>query len=87
MSNLLEIMTVKLIAKRARVARIDAGRERLTVTFAENAVISPERVMMLLRKSRGTIKLIPEYTLHIALPDESLGAATEAVKKCLQELL
>ncbi len=86
-TNLLEIMTVKLIAKKARVARIDAGRESLTITFAENAVISPERVMMLLKKNKGTIRLIPEYTLQVALPDESLMTASKAVKKCLQELL
>ncbi len=86
-ANLLEIMGVKLVAKRARVARIDAGREVVNITFAENAGISPDRVMMLLKKNKGRIKLIPEYTLQIALPDQSLRTASEAVKKCLQELL
>jgi transcription-repair coupling factor (superfamily II helicase) len=85
--NLFEIMGVKLIARRARVARIDAGRESLTITFAENAGVSPDRVMMLLKKNKGRIKLIPEYTLQVSLPDESLKTASEAVKKCLQELL
>jgi transcription-repair coupling factor (superfamily II helicase) len=86
-SNLLRIMSVKLIAKKARAARIDAGRDFVNVTFAENANVSPDRVMVLLKKSKGRIRLIPEYTLRISLPDESLAAASEAVKKCLQELL
>jgi hypothetical protein len=43
--------------------------------------------MVLIKKSKGTIKLIPEYTLQVALSDESLKAASEAVKKCLQELI
>ena len=43
--------------------------------------------MVLLKKNKGRIKLIPEYTLQISLPDESLRTAAEAVKKCLQELL
>jgi transcription-repair coupling factor (superfamily II helicase) len=85
--NLFEIMGVKLIARRARVARIDAGRESLTITFAGNAGVSPDRVMALLKKNKGRIKLIPEYTLQVALSDESLKTASEAVKKCLQELL
>jgi transcription-repair coupling factor (superfamily II helicase) len=86
-ANLFEIMSIKLIAKKAGVARIDAGRESLTIAFAEKANVSPDRVMLLLKKNKGRITLIPEYTLRIALPDESLKTASEAVKKCLQELL
>ncbi len=86
-ANLLEIMAIKLFARQARVSRIDADRESLTITFAENANISPDRVMMLLKRNKGRITLIPEYTLRIALSDETLRSASEAVKKCLQELL
>jgi transcription-repair coupling factor (superfamily II helicase) len=85
--NLMEIMTIKLIAKKAKVARIDAGKELVNITFAENSGISPDRIMLLLRKNKGKIKLVPEYTLQISLPDQSLRTASEAVKKCLQELL
>ncbi len=86
-ANLFEIMSVKLIAKKAMVSRIDAGKDTAKITFAENANISPDRVLVLIKKSKGKIKLIPEYTLQIALPDESLKSAAGAVKKCLQELL
>jgi transcription-repair coupling factor (superfamily II helicase) len=86
-ANLFEIMSVKLVAKKAGVARIDAGRESLTITFAENAHVSPDRVMVLIKKSKGRIRLVPEYTLQVVLPDESLKTASETVKKCLQELL
>jgi transcription-repair coupling factor (superfamily II helicase) len=86
-ANLLEIMSIKLIAKKAGVARIDAGKDVVNITFDGNAGISPDRVMTLLRRNKGRIKLIPEYTLQIALPDQSLRTASEAVKKCLQELL
>ena len=86
-ANLLEIMSVKLIAKKAGVARIDAGKEIVNITFAGNSDIAPDRVMSLLKRNKGRIKLIPEYTLQIALPDQSLRTASEAVKKCLQELV
>ncbi len=86
-ANLFEIMSVKLIAKKASVARIDAGKDLVKITFTEQANISADRVMVLIKKSKGKIKLIPEYTLQIALPDESLRTAADAVKKCLQELL
>ncbi len=86
-ANLLEIMSIKLIAKQARVARIDAGKTMAQITFAEGAKISPERVMLLLKKNKGKIKLVHEYTLQLALGDESLKTASNAVKKCLQELV
>jgi transcription-repair coupling factor (superfamily II helicase) len=85
-ANLAEIMSVKLVARRAKVARIDAGKDKVNITFAEGTVVSPDRVMILLKKSKGRTKLIPEYTLQVSLPDERLSTAAEAVKKCLQEL-
>jgi len=85
--NLIEIMSVKCIARRASVARIDAAKEFVNITFAEHAAVAPEKVMSLLKKNKNRIKLIPEYTLQIALPDQSLATASNAVKKCLQDLL
>ena len=58
-------MSVKIVAKRAGVARIDAGKESLTITFTGHAAISPDKVMALLKKNKGRIKLIPEYTLQV----------------------
>jgi transcription-repair coupling factor (superfamily II helicase) len=79
-------MGVKLIAKKANVARIDAGKEIVNITFGENASISPDRVLAIIKKNKGRIKLIPEFTLQIKLSDESLKTVSETVKKCLQEL-
>jgi transcription-repair coupling factor (superfamily II helicase) len=86
LSNLVEIMSVKLVAKKAQVARIDAGKNTVNITFAEGASISPDRVMILLKKNKGTVRLIPEYTLQVLLPDDSFRTAANAVKKYLQEL-
>ncbi len=85
--NLLEIMKIKIIAKRANVARIDSGKDVVNIVFAEGAVVSPDKVMALLKKNKGKIRLIPEHTLQLTLSDHSLHTASAAVKKCLQELL
>ena len=86
-SNLLEIMKIKIIAKIANVARIDSGKDVVNIVFAEGAVVSPDKVMALLKKNKGKIRLVPEHTLQVVLPDHSLHTASAAVKKCLQELL
>jgi transcription-repair coupling factor (superfamily II helicase) len=85
--NLLELMSLKALARKAMVARIDAGKDFVNIIFDEHAGISPDKIKALLKKSKGRIKLIPEYTLRIAAPDQPLQAASQAVKKCLQELL
>ncbi len=86
-ANLIAIMGVKLLARRAQVERIDAGASAATITFAENAPVSPDRVLVLLKKSKGMITLVPERGLRLALPDETLKTAVNTVKKCLQELM
>ena len=83
LDNLVRIMGVKLIAKKAGVARIDAGKEAVIVTFTEGAPVSPDRIMVLLKKEKGKIKLIPEYTLRIALPDEYACNGSECGEKVL----
>ncbi len=85
-SNLLMIMGIKSLARQAGVERIDAGASFVNITFSEAANVPPDRAMALLKKNKGRIKLIPEYTLQVALPDPSLRTASAAVKKCLQEL-
>jgi transcription-repair coupling factor (superfamily II helicase) len=84
--NLLAIMAVKIIAKAAGVSRIDGGARAVTITFSEGARISPDKIMALLKRSQGRIKLIPEFTLQIAIADETLKTASEALRKCLQQL-
>jgi transcription-repair coupling factor (superfamily II helicase) len=85
-ANLVEIMSVKLVASAMQVSRIDAGKAFVNITFAENSRVSADRIMVLLKKNKGRIKLVPEYTLQVSLPDETLRTAADAVKKCLQEL-
>jgi len=84
--NLLTIMSVKIIAKAARVSRIDGGARFVTITFSEDARVSPDRIMALLKRAPGRIKLVQEYTLQLALGDETLQTAADAVRKCLQQL-
>ena len=84
--NLFEIMGLKILARAAGVGRIDGGTDSVSITFSEGATVPPDKVMALIKRSSGRIRLIPEYTLRITLSDQSLSAASDAVKKCLQAL-
>lgn len=84
--NLLEIMKLRIDARAAMISRIDGGEKSVSITFAESARVQPDKIMKLIKQSGGKVKLVPEYTLRITLPEVTLKAAIEAVKKCLQEL-
>jgi transcription-repair coupling factor (superfamily II helicase) len=84
--NLLEIMKLKVLARAFLVTRIDGGPDAVSLAFADNARISPDKVLALVRRSRGAVTLVPERTIRIKVPGGALSDAVAAVKKCLQEL-
>ena len=64
----------------------DGAARTVTITFSEDARIAPDRIMSLLKRNQGRIKLIAEFTLQLSIADETLQTASETVRKCLQEL-
>lgn len=85
--NLIEVMKIKAVARSAMVSRVDAGRNAVNITFHENAKIPADKVMALLRRSKGTVTLASEYTLRMIIQDGSPSNIYETIKKCLQELV
>lgn len=85
--NLIEIMKIKAACREARVARVDQARDAVTITFSEDANIPPERVMTLLKRNKGRISLVSEFSLRIEIADGTVTDVSDAVKKCLQELV
>jgi transcription-repair coupling factor (superfamily II helicase) len=84
--NLLEVMKIKLLARRSLVNRIDGDGSGVSITFSEQARISPDKVMRYVKRSGGMATLVSEYTLRIRLPGATLLTTSEAARKCLQEL-
>jgi transcription-repair coupling factor (superfamily II helicase) len=84
--NLLEIMGLKVLARAAGVSRIDGAPDSVSITFSEGAPVPPDKVMALVKQSKGTVRLVPEYTLRLQVSNERLATAIEAAKKCLRAL-
>jgi transcription-repair coupling factor (superfamily II helicase) len=84
--NLLEIIKLKVRAAASQVSRIDATQDSVNISFSDHARIEPDKVLKLIRRSRGTIRMAQERTLRITLQDVSLHVLSDAVKKCLQAL-
>ena len=61
--NLLTIVEMKALAKRAGVEKLDAGPKGGTVTFRNHTFANPAGLVQWLSKSAGTIKLRPDQKL------------------------
>ncbi|MCW0183080.1 MAG: transcription-repair coupling factor [Zavarzinia sp.] len=61
--NLLSIVEMKAMAKRAGIEKLDAGPKGGTVTFRNQAFANPAGLVQWLSKSAGTIKLRPDQKL------------------------
>ena len=61
--NLLTIVEMKALAKRAGIEKLDAGPKGATVAFRAQAFANPAGLVQWLSKSAGTIKLRPDQKL------------------------
>src|SRR5690606_16252120 len=61
--NLLDVMTIKQLCKRAGVEKIDAGPKGATVTFRRNQFGPVEKLLAYVQKQLGTVKLRPDQKL------------------------
>ncbi len=61
--NLLQILSIKLLCKKAGIEKIDAGPKGGTVTFRNNTVENPQGLVEFITSQSGTAKLKPDHKL------------------------
>ena len=61
--NLLQTITIKRLCKAAGVEKVDAGPKGAVITFRGNAFANPGKLIELIQKSVGTMKVRPDQKL------------------------
>jgi transcription-repair coupling factor (superfamily II helicase) len=61
--NLLQVVAIKQLCRKASVERVDAGPKGAVLTFHKNNFAEPARLVAYLSKQSGTIKLRPDHKL------------------------
>ncbi len=64
-SNLLSVMSVRLLMKRLGILRLDVGSESLVFAFASETGVEPERVIRMVEKNPNKLKLISDSKLSV----------------------
>jgi transcription-repair coupling factor (superfamily II helicase) len=85
-TRLLEIMELKVIAKKLAITKILNTRGKITIIFAPETPVTPEKVIFLYGKRKEGLKLLPEGGIEINLSGKPWGEVFEQIKEVMEEL-
>ncbi len=83
---LLDVVALRVAARRLGVERLEARGGRAVLTFAPSTPVAPERVLRAIAGSRGGMTLRKEYTVEATIPVGAWPAVREALDALLESL-
>src|SRR3990170_4774764 len=85
--NLLTMMEIKRVIRKAMVTSIDAAKGRVSITFDPRTAVKPEKVVELIKERKDRVKFTPNNQLILFLKDESLEGVYKEVRDALERLV
>ena len=85
--NLLEIMTIKQLCRKAGVEKLDAGPKGMILSFRDNQFANPGGLIGYLQKHASRIKLRPDHKLVCVDNWQRAKDRIPGVRKVLQQLV
>jgi hypothetical protein len=68
------------------VERVEVGEGTALLTFASSTSLDPQRLVSMIQKSRGRLKLKREFTLEATIDRGPFPVARDAVLRLLAEI-
>ncbi len=84
--NLLKTVEIKLLCRSANVEKVDAGAKGILVAFHNNVFKAPEKLLELIARSFGSIKVRPDQKLFIEQNLDSYALRVETIKNFIAKL-
>lgn len=81
--NLLRIMSLKQLAKKANVSKVDVGQKGVVIKFHKNTFEAPEKLLKFIQDQRGLAKIRPDHSLFFT---RSWNTITDRFKGCAKLL-
>jgi transcription-repair coupling factor (superfamily II helicase) len=83
--NLLDVIRLKIMARRLGVVGVSMSRGELVFSVAESAKIDPQRLVQLLTHAGSNIRVAPDHKIYA--PGPPSGSGPQAIFHAAQELL
>ncbi|MBM3522604.1 MAG: transcription-repair coupling factor, partial [Alphaproteobacteria bacterium] len=84
--NLLEVVAVKQLCRKAGVEKIDAGPKGVVVAFRHNRFARPERLIQYITRDAASMKVRPDQKLVYSAEWDEAPARMRGVAKLVGEL-
>jgi transcription-repair coupling factor (superfamily II helicase) len=84
--NLLKVVTLKALCRRAGIERVEAGPKGATIALRENKFANPAGLVKLINDSAGTVKLRPDHHLVFQRAWSNEGARLAGIQLILSDL-
>ena len=85
--NLLITVEIKSMCRQAGIDRVDAGAKGILIGFKNNEFSQPEKLMDLIIKSFGAIKVRPDQRLFIEKDLSSYNVRIKTIKEYISKLI
>jgi transcription-repair coupling factor (superfamily II helicase) len=84
--NLIEVIRIKILARRLGVAAIDHVKGEIVLTAAESTQVDPKRLLRLLNQTKGRLRVTPGQKIHAPAPKGGGPKLFTATRKLLTNL-
>ena len=85
-SRLISVIRLKIAARTLGIAAIDFSSGELVLTAAEATRIDPQRLVNLLTKASGGVRVTPGHKIYSPVPDPSPKGIYKAARRLLDHL-
>ncbi len=82
-ANLLAVVSLKEELKKLKITKLEQGPATLVFHFHERTPVAPERILILIKQSKGNVKLTPDGRLVVRTAANSAEAILREAKKIL----
>jgi transcription-repair coupling factor (superfamily II helicase) len=84
--NLLEIMSLKLLLRELKIAKLEQGPSLLVFTFLERTPVAPQKILILLKQAKNRIRLTPDNKLVVQAELGTPEAVFQAARNILHAI-
>ncbi len=85
--NLLKTVEIKILCKKANIDKVDAGAKGILLAFRNNTFGAPDKLLDLIARSFGVIKVRPDQKIFIERNLESYVTRVETIKNFVMRLV
>ena len=84
--NLIEVIRLKIVARKLGILAIDAQRGELVLTAADSTKLDPQRLVNLMTQAKSGVRVAPGHKIFAPAPEGDPAELVAAARRLLANL-